>query len=151
MHEDDRAEVLQLAVLPSQIAFVGFIDEVLKALEPTEDAHVIAADNCVVGFFLLDHAYHLNYAFAQPDELGFRCYFIDYRQQGKGYGKASLSLLPSYLREHYRDYSAVVLTVNCRNAAAIQLYRTGGFQDTGQLYHGGSAGPQHIMHLSLTK
>lgn len=61
-----------------------------------------------------------------------------------------LRALPSYLNESYPERSAVYLTVNCRNVAAYQCYLKAGFQDTGNLYHGGPAGPQHIMMLHVS-
>lgn len=43
----------------------------------------------------------------------------------------------------------MVLTVNARNPAARAVYLAGGFADTGELYLGGPAGPQHVMRLPL--
>jgi hypothetical protein len=47
----------------------------------------------------------------------------------------------------------IVLTVNVRNPVAIRTYRRGGFAEShaaaGALYHGGAAGPQHVLELWL--
>ncbi len=43
----------------------------------------------------------------------------------------------------------MVLTVNVRNQVARRLYLRHGFSDSGQLYLGGNAGPQHVLRLDL--
>lgn len=40
---------------------------------------------------------------------------------------------------------AYLLTVNELNTAAIGLYLRAGYLDSGDLYHGGSAGPQRLL------
>ena len=53
------------------------------------------------------------------------------------------------LRHRHRDRHLLVLTVNVANPAAIAAYLRAGFVDTGELFHGGSAGAQHIMLHTL--
>ena len=43
----------------------------------------------------------------------------------------------------------IVLSVNVRNPVAIRTYARAGFADTGELYLGGTAGPQHVFELWL--
>ena len=43
----------------------------------------------------------------------------------------------------------LVLTVNRNNHAALHLYRRAGFHDSGELYHGGRSGPQHLLLRAL--
>jgi hypothetical protein len=57
--------------------------------------------------------------------------------------------LPNYLSEAYPNHLNIFLTVNCQNSTAKDLYLKGGFEDTNNLYHGGAAGPQHIMVRSI--
>ena len=40
---------------------------------------------------------------------------------------------------------------NLRNTAAIRAYIKAGIEDTGDIYSGGIAGPQHIMRLQLSQ
>ncbi len=149
MRDDDRDDVLQLGVSEEQLPFVGTLENVLASLTPYKDCHVIEADGQIVGFFIIDRNYPNQYEFADPTHIGFRAYLIDHRQQGKGYGKASMRALKEYLQTEYPTYPAVVLTVNCRNEIARKIYLQAGFVDHGELYHGGKAGPQHILAMSL--
>ena len=77
--------------------------------------------------------------------LGIRGFLIDYRHQGQGIAKQALRELPSYAAANYFKFQHLYLTVNCRNLPAYHLYLKSGFQDSGELYWGGSVGPQHIM------
>ena len=81
--------------------------------------------------------------------LGLRAFFIDSSNQGKGYGKAAAMELKPYLVREYSSYSSIALTVNGNNPAAYKCYLGAGFEDTGALYQGGKAGPQHIMRMEL--
>ena len=149
MKPQDEAEVLKLSVTETQKPYVGTIDEVFANLTPQRDCHVLEVGEDIVGFFIIDRAYAEQYDFCEAGHLGFRAYFIDQHHQGQGYGKASVYLLHDYLMAEYPAYPAVVLTVNCRNGKARQLYLDGGFVDNGELYHGGAVGPQHILRMSL--
>jgi RimJ/RimL family protein N-acetyltransferase len=150
MHPQDETHVLKLGVTNAQEPFVGKIQDILDDLTEQRDCHVIEDDGVIVGFFIIDRAYADQYDFCSKNEIGFRAYFIDESQQGNGYGKASILTLKDHLRAEYPGYPAVVLSVNCRNDIAYRLYLRGGFTDTGELYHGGSAGPQHILRMALT-
>lgn len=140
-----------LSVAEEQREFVGTLDEILEAAEPSHHFHFIERDNSPVGFFNLDTGYGDSFDFAEPGELGLRSFLIDSRFQGQGLGKTTAQALAPYLRRNYRQHPAVVLTVNLRNPGAYQLYRLAGFEDNGELYHGGAAGPQHILRLKLAR
>lgn len=151
----ETSRILHLALLPEQASFVAPIEQMTAEVDPTVDFHIgIAADE-PVAFFKIDRDYpsKLNQApldacgFA-PGDLGLRGMLVGQQFQGRGYGKAVMAQLKSYLSAQYQARQAF-LTVNCRNPAAIHLYRNGGWEDTGQLYLGGRAGPQHIFRLTL--
>jgi ribosomal protein S18 acetylase RimI-like enzyme len=58
--------------------------------------------------------------------------------------------LPAYVRERFPERTTVALTVNVDNPPAIRLYASAGFVDAGTgLYHGGHAGPQHVLLLKV--
>lgn len=82
-------------------------------------------------------------------DLGLTGYFVDQRQQGRGIGTGGVRALRDYLRREFPDAAAVVLTVNVQNSGAVKAYRRGGFVDTGDLFHGGRSGPQHVMRMGL--
>ncbi|MGU3192760.1 GNAT family N-acetyltransferase, partial [Vibrio cholerae] len=83
--------------------------------------------------------------FCPSDGLGLRFFVIDKSQQGKGLGTKAVKALFDYLKKSYPSFKSVYLTVNCQNQAARTCYLKGGFEDNGERYLGGPAGPQHIM------
>ncbi len=57
---------------------------------------------------------------------------IDESQQGKGYGKAALKLLLDYIKDKpFGDSNRVALTCNKDNTVALELYKSMGFELTG--------------------
>lgn len=148
--KDDPSPVAHIAVLPEQEPFCGTIAGHFAENEPSCDFHQIQRDGAVVGFFKIDRAYHEKYDFAGPHELGLRGVMIDASEQGRGTGTTAMAALRSYLPKHYPDFSAVYLTVNMVNPAAISAYRKAGFVDTGGIWPHGQMGPQHVMRMDLT-
>ncbi len=103
----------------------------------------------VVGIFVIDTAYSSKYDFCPKGAVGLGTFFIDHQYQGKGYGKSTVVALKPYLLEHYPQFRRLYLTVNCQNKSAYHCYFSNGFTDTGELYLGGEAGPQHIMFIEI--
>lgn len=148
---DERGRVDHIAVAPEQEAFCGTIAYHFALDEPDCDFNVVLRDGRAVGFFKIDRAYASRFDFAGPGDLGLRGVMIDRAEQGRGTGKAAMQALPGYLQWFYPQARACVLTVNVVNPAARAIYLAGGFQDLGQLHHGGTIGPQHILRMSLGK
>lgn len=151
----ETERVLHLALLPEQSQFVAPIEQMVGEIDPSVDFHLGTVAGEPVAFFKIDRDYPsklneapLDACGFEPDDLGLRGMLVGQQFQGRGYGKAVMAQLKSYLSTHYQA-RRVFLTVNCRNPAAIHLYRSGGWDDTGQLYLGGRAGPQHIFRLTL--
>ncbi len=90
----------------------------------------IYADDQIVGFFVLVHEP------GRTDRCWINHFFIDSRQQRRGYGYAALQAIVDMLRTQYPQCRSVNLTVNPRNLAAQQLYQRFGFADTGALAYG---------------
>lgn len=142
-------EVRQLSVASAQQDFVLPVSDVITQQREGEHFQLVCHQQHAVGFFLLDSHYSAYHAFALPKDLGLRCFFIDQTAQGRGIAGAVLRELPAYCQQHFPGFQRLVLTVNCRNQQAARLYQKHGFADSGQLYLGGSAGPQHILWQSL--
>jgi len=149
VNDSDKPDIFQLKVSDNQVRFVGVISELCNTAPGPTHSHIILNDEAVVGFFNIDTAYSENHAFTNKPELGLRSFFIDVEKQGLGFGKLAAQALKPYLKSTYNSYSSIALTVNCQNPNAYKAYVGGGFHDTGHLYHGGQAGPQHILRMML--
>lgn len=142
----DREAVLLLDVTKEQSAFVDPISDTLAQSSSLRDNHVVVAEDLVVGFFQIDDTPESQRIAGSLELHEVR---IAAAHQGKGFGKQLLASLPPYLRSTYPDWASVCLTVNCRNKRAYHLYLLGGFADTGETFHGGRSGPQHVLRMSL--
>ena len=144
--------VRTLQVAPEQLQFVGDTAYNLEQtrLDPNSEAMAVLAGERVVGFYRLDFCVEAiaGRALGEPS-VGLRAYAIDRREQGRGYGTAAMRACIEDLRRRHPQRRLLALTVNVRNRAAIAAYLKAGFYDTGELYHGGSAGPQHLMLYRL--
>ncbi|MDE1464217.1 GNAT family N-acetyltransferase [Spartinivicinus poritis] len=149
MIESDLAEVKTLSVEESQTKYVGTTSEILQHSSDTNHFHVIQKNKSIIGFFIIDTAYHQQYSFVQERELGLRAFLIDKSLQGNGLGKQAVMTLIPYLKSAYKEWTSITLTVNCQNPGAYKCYLAGGFTDTGELYKEGPAGPQYIMRMDL--
>lgn len=141
-----------LQVRQAQYRFVGETTFNLadSLRDPMSEAMAVYADDEVVGFYRLDFAPNavVGRSLGVPS-VGLRAFAIDQRHQGRGYGAQAMRACCDDLRQRHPDRALLVLTVNVVNAAAIAAYLRAGFVDTGELFHGGSAGPQHIMLRAL--
>ena len=146
---DQTQDVLHLELQAWQQGFVHPISQMVQEINADVDFHIIRKHDQVVGFFKTDRAYDQAHEFAKTGELGLRGFLIGAQFQKQGIGRATMAALPRYLRKIYPDQPTVVLTVNCKNPAALRAYLGGGFRDEGEIYHGGNAGAQHILRLAL--
>lgn len=142
--------VKKIELAEDQVKYAGTGEEFLTEGSESVHLHVIKLENDVIGFFKIDTSYPSKYPFCQEGCLGLRAFAIDKKQQGKGLGQHSVKALFPYIKEHYPNHHAIYLTVNCKNLVAAACYRKAGFIDTNEKYHGGPAGPQHIMYGKVT-
>lgn len=85
----------------------------------------IYADEKVVGYVMAIYDYDI-------PEYDIWHMMIDESQQGKGYGKAALKLLLDYIKDKpFGDSDRVALTCNKDNTVALELYKSIGFELTG--------------------
>ena len=148
MERSDRDEVLKLGLKEYQHAFVSPISNILEKLitKPETTPFLIYKEDHLAGYVQINTKWEDIAHFCDDRKtLGLEGFFLDHSVQGQGLGVPSIKAIIEKLPEIYLNYDKVALTVNCRNKAAIQTYLKGGFVDTGELYHGGRSGPQHIM------
>ena len=132
---------------PGQYAGDGA--EMIRDPTPGLSLHAIEADGVLVGMFKLDPRYHERHDFAAPESIGLRGVLIDAAHQGRGLGQRAMAALPDHVRAQYPAARQIVLTVNLLNPAARATYLKSGFRDEGEIYTGGTRGPQHVMRLDL--
>ena len=139
-----REQVLRLAPTPEQEVFSGRAEQTLRLAErdPDRVPYTLVEDGVPVGFLVLDRS-------AGGDELLLRGFFVDAAAQGRGVATRMVALLPDRVRADFPGVRTVRLTVNVRNPVARAVYLRGGFADHGELFLGGSAGPQHVLRLDL--
>jgi RimJ/RimL family protein N-acetyltransferase len=148
---DLRERLLALAPRPEQERFAGRLAETLPAAEadPNRTPVAIVADGEPVGFFVLHRGPAAGPLAPAPRDALLRAFLVDARVQGRGIATRALGALPDFVAASLPGVRRIVLSVNVRNPVAIRTYQRAGFADTGALYHGGAAGPQHVYELWL--
>jgi ribosomal protein S18 acetylase RimI-like enzyme len=148
----NRNAVLALSVHPAQLDYVGAIADMLADAEISTNSEPMAIvhDAAVVGYYRIERnaSAVAGRSFAEPT-LGLRSFFIDAAEQGKGLGRRALGAIFADLAVRHPEHVRLVLTVNCSNTPALGLYNRAGFEDSGELYHGGRAGPQQLLWRRL--
>ena len=143
-----RPALLGLGVQPAQGDWVRVIADLLAdvALCPGSEPMAILRGDTPVGYYRIEPNARsvAGHDFAVP-ALGLRAFFIDASWQGRGLGTRALAALIADVTERHPQAQLLVLTVNCDNHAALQLYLRADFTDSGELYHGGRSGPQHLL------
>ncbi len=140
--------VRALRVSPEQAPFVGDtgfnLDDALR--DPNSEAMAILVGAAAVGFYRLDFKPTIVARRSIGEAaVGLRAFFVDIDWQGRGLGTRAVQACCDDVHARHPGRRLLALNVNCRNVAAINAYRKAGFVDTGELYLGGSAGPQHLM------
>ncbi len=144
---DRLTELEGLRQLPGQFANNGA--EMIRDTTPDLSFHAIYLGPMLVGMFKLDPLYPERHDFAKDSDLGLRGVLIDRAHQGGGLGTRAMAALPAYAAVHYPDKRRLVLTVNLLNPAARAAYLKAGFRDAGEIFTGGSRGPQNILWADL--
>ncbi|MFQ6386692.1 GNAT family N-acetyltransferase [Priestia aryabhattai] len=135
-----------------QLIYTALPAEALAKCEQEKDGTpvLILAENKLAGFFVLDAGEAVKEYTESSSTLLIRSYSIHPDYQGKGVGKKSLKLLPSFINYHFPTKNKVVLGVNHKNTAAQHLYKRSGFVDTDR-YIFGSQGKQFVYQMNIKK
>ncbi len=146
-----RSRVLALGPHPTQRRYSGVPTDTLPPAErdPAQHPVAITEDGVPVGFFALQGGPGAGRLIRGRQDMLLRAFFVDASRQGQGIAPAALRVLPEYLARFDPAIRRVVLTVNTDNGPAIRAYLRAGFTDTGELFHGGVYGPQHVFALSV--
>jgi RimJ/RimL family protein N-acetyltransferase len=146
-----RERLLALAPRPEQERFAGRLSDTLPAAEadPEREPVAILEGDEPVGFFVLHRGPAAGELAPERRDVLLRAFLVDAAAQGRGIATRALAALPDFVSERLPGVRRIVLSVNVKNPVAIRTYARAGFADSGALYHGGAAGPQHVFELWL--
>lgn len=105
-------------------------DAIQQAKQDSDRYPVFLTKNAeLLSFFILHTNEGPSIYTDYPQAILLRSFSTNQRYQGKGYAKSSLLLLPQYIQQYFPDIHEIILGVNAKNNAAIQLYEKTGFID----------------------
>jgi diamine N-acetyltransferase len=124
---DNLGECIRLTTTEEQKGFVApNVRSIAEAyVEPSLVPLAIYADDALVGFVM----------YGRDPETGFDWVIrlmIDARHQGKGYGRAAMREVLARIRQQ-PDCKEIRISYTPENTVAEQLYRSMGFEPTGEI------------------
>jgi len=136
MFYEDKAQNLveQYTLTKEQLRYTKSPKESIALAKQDNSRHAILAmdSNKLVTFFVLHEKEGVMPYSSNEQALLIRSFSTDFYEQGKGYAKTALQLLPDFVRKHFPYINELVLGVNVPNRAAQELYKRCGFVDEGR-------------------
>ncbi|MEK6455384.1 GNAT family N-acetyltransferase [Caldifermentibacillus hisashii] len=135
-----------------QLRFTGTPKECidLSQVEPERYSILGMDGNLLVTFFVLHQNEGVKPYSYNKKAILLRAFSTDFYQQGKGYAKQALKLLPEFVKTNFPEVDEIFLAVNVKNIAAQELYKKSGFIDKGERRMG-KKGELIIMSYHLEK
>lgn len=148
---EQRQQLLDIEVTPEQKDFSGDMASALYSLvglsEEAVRGFALLVEDVPLAFLLVKRGQMLApWAHAQAATLN--ALQVDYRQQGRGLGRACLAGLPQAVGRVWPQVIRLELSVDAGNVAALGLYTAMGWVDSGEAYKG-RVGFERRMVLSL--
>ena len=136
---------------PDKLQFTCYPLEKIKAQTASHEIiHILILNKDIpVGYFALENGENVLKYTNNLNARLLTAFSINNDFQGRGFAKQGLLLLPRFVNKNFQNVNEVVLGVNKRNTAAINLYKKTGFIDHNEIFLGPS-GEQHIMHLDIS-
>ncbi|MGX9134997.1 GNAT family N-acetyltransferase [Rummeliibacillus sp. JY-2-4R] len=132
---DDRFKnaVEYYGLTEEQLRFTGHPNDCIKLSDEDSDRYSILAieEDKLVTFFVLHKNEGVKPYSDNNNSILLRAFSTDSRQQGRGYAKKALKILPEFVKEKFSNINEIVLAVNRKNEAAQGLYKKCGFVDEG--------------------
>ena len=147
-----QQQLATLEVHPEQLPYSGDIYCALNSLlvnpSPGIKGFALLADDIPVAFLLLKRPPCLPH-WASEHSATLHALQVDRHQQGRGLGKACLQALPAAARLAWPQITALELSVDSDNVAAMGLYLQQGWVDRGEAYKG-RVGYERRLVLALS-
>lgn len=130
----DESLIERYAITTEQLSFTKSPKESIELAKLDRNRHAILvlAEDKLVSFFVLHEKDGVIPYSTNEAALLIRSFSTDYHEQGKGYAKAALQLLPEFVQTHFPHINELVLGVNVPNKSAQALYTKCGFVDEGR-------------------
>ncbi|MGE7809511.1 GNAT family N-acetyltransferase [Lysinibacillus capsici] len=136
MFYEDKAQNLveQYTLTEEQLCYTKSPKDSIALAKQDNSRHAILAmdGNKLVTFLVLHEKEGVTPYSSNEQALLIRSFSTDFYEQGKGYAKTALQLLPDFVRKHFPYINELVLGVNVSNRAAQELYKRCGFVDEGR-------------------
>lgn len=136
MFYEDKAKNLveQYTLTEEQLRYTKSPKDSIALAKQDNSRHAILAmdGNKLVTFFVLHEKEGVTPYSSNEQALLIRSFSTDFYEQGKGYAKTALQILPGFVRKHFPYINELVLGVNVPNRAAQELYKRCGFVDEGR-------------------
>lgn len=133
---EDKAHSLveQYTITEEQLRYTKSPKASIELAKEDDSRHAVLAldGDKLVTFFVLHEKEGVKPYSSNEQALLIRSFSTDYHEQGKGYAKATLQLLPDFVRQHFPLINELVLGVNIPNISAQALYIKCGFVDEGK-------------------
>jgi len=150
--EYEKALFEEYQVSPEQEKYTALPVRAIQLCREDRDRHpiVILAAKKPVGFFVLHRGDRIRSITESPRAMLVRSLSINLSEQGKGYGKEAMRLLPKFVSDYFPDMNEIVLVVNQHQEGTLQLYTEAGFEDRGHRKTG-PVGEQVLLHYRMNR
>lgn len=136
--EKDDHLIKRYTITEEQLRYTMSPKESIKLVKQDKNRHAVLVlnEDKLVTFFVLHEKEGVTPYSSNEQAILIRAFSTDFYEQGKGYAKAALQLLPDFVLAHFPTINELVLGVNLPNTAAQSLYKKCGFVDEGRMVKG---------------
>ncbi|MCL1694794.1 GNAT family N-acetyltransferase [Lysinibacillus sp. BPa_S21] len=136
--EKDDHLIKRYTITEEQLRYTMSLKESIKLVKQDKNRHAVLVlnEDKLVTFFVLHEKEGVTPYSSNEQAILIRAFSTDFYEQGKGYAKAALQLLPDFVLAHFPTINELVLGVNLPNTAAQSLYKKCGFVDEGRMVKG---------------
>jgi len=144
----DQPLIDSYQLVESQLQFTGHAKECVQLASETRTPILAIVEGKLLTYFDLHRGEGVEPYSDNPNAILVRAFSTDVREQGKGFAKQALKLLPRFVQQHFPHIDEIVLAVNVGNEVAQVLYKKVGFIDYGERRQG-SKGELIVMSYLL--
>ncbi|MFY0518576.1 GNAT family N-acetyltransferase [Lysinibacillus sp. UGB7] len=131
--ETDRQLIEQYTITEQQLRYTKSPQDSIELARVEASRHPVLAlkEEKLVTFLVLHEKEGVIPYSTNERAILIRSFSTDFHEQGKGYAKKALQLLPTFVQKYFPTINELVLSVDLPNIAAQELYKKCGFVDEG--------------------